>query len=47
MRKRANLFPMVGAVAALQALSLIPSLAIADDDPEESSRQEGEDRWIP
>jgi hypothetical protein len=47
MRKRANLFLLVGAVVALQALFPIASLAAAGGDPAEPARQAGEDRWVP
>jgi hypothetical protein len=47
MRKRANVFPMVGAVVALQALFPIASLATDGGDPEEPAQRAGEDRWVP
>jgi hypothetical protein len=47
VRNGANLFPIIGAVVALQALFPIASLATDGDDPEEHGKQAGEDRWVP
>ena len=47
MRKGANLFGIIGAVVALQALFPIAPLAAGGGDPEEPVEQAGEDRWVP
>jgi hypothetical protein len=47
VRKGANLFPIIGAVVALQAIFSIASLASNGGDPEERAKQAGEDRWVP
>jgi hypothetical protein len=47
VRNGANLFPIIGAVVALQALFPISSPATDGDDPEEHGKQAGEDRWVP
>jgi hypothetical protein len=46
MRKRANVFLMVWAAAALQLLSPVASSAIGDD-PADPAGQDGEKRWVP
>jgi hypothetical protein len=47
VRKGANLFPIIGAVVALQAIFSIASLATDGGGPEERAKQAGEDRWVP
>ena len=47
MRKGANLFGIIGAVVALWAFFPTASLAADGGALEESTQQEGEDRWVP
>jgi hypothetical protein len=47
VRKRASLFLIIGAIVALHALFPIASLAADGGEPGESTKQAGEDRWVP
>jgi hypothetical protein len=47
VRKVAIVFLTIGVAVALQAMVSIASLAADGGDPEQPSRQAGEDRWVP
>jgi len=47
MRKRANVFPLIAAIAAAWLQCPVVAFAIGDDEAEAVAAPDGEDRWVP